>query len=228
MANLKTSNSGPATKAEVPAVNPYQAFVAAIDPDGTIPDGRVYVGTKSHHLDRPTPPRSSAQAPKHTYAFSPTQARPQGSTVTPQSLSQNRLQSSNSAQSPQQQKRQQAPAPDQGYNIASTQNAFSSLIRDEDLSDDERMSVATNRTARPRMSTPEENTGDPRFFQYNVGDGCHMVVAMYMERDASTALARFPGLARVRNDSSSSVKSVDQVTEIFRSAVIEEKMNITG
>jgi hypothetical protein len=75
---------------------------------------------------------------------------------------------------------------------------------------------------------PEEIPGDPRFFQYNVGDGCHMVVAMYMERDASTALKRFPQLVRVRNDSSGSVKSVDEVAEIFKSAVLEEKKSLTS
>ncbi|KAF9125114.1 hypothetical protein BGW39_007646 [Mortierella sp. 14UC] len=384
MADPKTPNRGPITKIGVPAVNPYQAFVAAVDPDGTIPDGRVYVGTKSHHLDRPAPPRPSAQAPKHTFAFSQNQGRSQGGAGSPQSQGQNRsqaqaqsqtrpaqsqatyrappsmpparnrpnaapqsnyrgnqqsqlqsqaprtltdsrwsgkalataaalpegffstaktgvtsptptpqarLQSTNSSQAPQQQKRQQAPASDQGYDTTAVQTAFTSLsvqdkpkptsspripqalspqqhpyqqqqqqqqqrpqgplarengrngshmppfspyqgsatrsVRDEDFSDDDRMSVTTNRTARPRMSMPEEKPGDPRFFQYNVGDGCHMVVAMYMERDASTALARFPGLARVRNDSSSSVKSVEQVAEIFRSAVIEEKKNLT-
>ncbi|KAG0278498.1 hypothetical protein BGZ95_003866 [Linnemannia exigua] len=387
MSNPKATNKGPLTKTEVPAVNPYQAFVAAVDPEGTIPDGRVYVGTKSHHLDRPAPSRPSAQPPKHTFAFPQSQGRPQGGAGPPQPLGQNRsqtqaqaqtqtrpaqsqapyrappnmpparnkpnvappnnyrgnqqsqpqsqpsqqmrplaesrwagkalataaalpegffstakagvtsptpapqarLQSNSSVPSLPQQKRQQPPVSEQGYSTASSQKAFSTMstqdqpkstnsrtpqagspqqhsyqqqhqqqrpqgpptrengrngshmppsspyqtsvtrsVRDEDFSDDDRMSVSTVRTTRPRMAMPEENPGEPRFFQYNVGDGCHMVVAMYMERDASTALARFPQLARVRNDSSSGVKSVDQVTEIFRSAVIEEKSNLTG
>ncbi|KAF9135621.1 hypothetical protein BGX30_011491 [Mortierella sp. GBA39] len=369
----------------MPAVNPYAAFVAACDPDGTISDGRVYVGTKSHHLDRPAPPRPAAQLAKHTFSFPQSQGRPQGASGPPllqsqtrpqpqtQAQAQNRPaqsqgayhappnmpsarrpnppqnnyrgnkppqpqsgaprtladsrwsgrtlataaalpdgffstakagvkpptpasqarpQSANRAPSPQQQKRQLASNSDQTYN--NTQRAFSSMsisnqdkpkpansprnvqapgpqqspyqqqqqqqqhqqqhpqqrpqgtssngrsgpnmtpsyqgpssrsTRDDDFSDDDRPSSVSSRTARPRTS-PEEIPGDPRFFQYNVGDGCHMVVAMYMEKDASAALARFPQLARVRNDSSSSVKSVDEVTQIFRSAVIEEKESL--
>ncbi|KAG0080867.1 hypothetical protein BGZ90_010985 [Linnemannia elongata] len=371
-----------------PAVNPYAAFVAACDPDGTMPDGRVYVGTKSHHLDRPAPPRPTAQSAKHTFSFPQSQGRPQGASGPPQFQSQSRPQaqtqahaqnrptqsqgayrappnmpsarkpnaplnnyrgnqpsqpqsgapqqmrtladsrwsgralataaalpdgffstakagvtsptpapqarpqSTNPTPSPQQQKRQLASNSDQGHN--NTQRAFSSMsisnqektktansprnsqapgpqqntyqqqqpqqpqqqqqrsqgaqangrsgphmtpsyqgpssrsTREDDFSDDDRSSSSVpSRTARPRMSmTQEEIPGNPRFFQYNVGDGCHMVVAMYMEKDASTALARFPQLARVRNDSSSSVKSVDEVTQIFRSAVIEEKESL--
>ncbi|KAF9921168.1 hypothetical protein FBU30_008854 [Linnemannia zychae] len=377
MSNSRPSNNDIIPKADMPAVNPYQAFVAAHDPDGTIPDGRVYVGTKSHYLDKPASVRPSMQAPKHNYSFNQTQTRPSPG---PQSMNQNRPQvqtrsepaqpqsisraappamhptrnkstsSQNSYRGTQQsqshapqpsrnladsrwagrslataaalpegffstakagvpsptittqtrsqfnnssgslqQRRSQSSSADQGFNIASTQKAFSTLnmqdmtmsassprslnqqqnvyqqqqqqqrsygvssrdngqfengrsgsqvssyyqgsgprsIRDDDYSDDDRTLVAPNRTNRPRMSM-QEDPGNPRFFQYNIGDGCHMVVAMYMEKDASTALARFPQLTRVRNDSSSSVKSIDEVTNIFKSALIEEKNNLTG
>ncbi|KAK3846419.1 MAG: hypothetical protein J3R72DRAFT_240572 [Linnemannia gamsii] len=169
------------------------------------------------------------------------QPKPNNSPRTPQAGSpqQHSPQQHSPQQHPYQQQQQQQrpqgpPTRENGRNgshmppSSPYQASVARSVRDEDFSDDDRMSVAPARTARPKMSMPEENPGDPRFFQYNVGDGCHMVVAMYMERDASTALARFPQLARVRNDSSSSVKSVDQVTEIFRSAVIEEKSNLTG
>lgn len=135
-------------------------------------------------------------------------------------------------QQQQQQKQQQRPQGTSangrsGSHVTPTyQGPSSRSTREDEFSDDDRSS-AFNRTARPKSSmSPEGIPGDPRFFQYNVGDGCHMVVAMYMEKDASTALARFPQLARVRNDSSSSVKSVDEVTQIFRSAVIEEKESL--
>lgn len=92
------TNKGLASKVDIPAVNPYLAFVAACDPDGTIPDGRVYVGTKSHHLDRPAPPRPAAHTTKHTFVFPQSQGRPQGAPEPPQSQAQSRTQGQTQAQ----------------------------------------------------------------------------------------------------------------------------------
>lgn len=65
--------------------------------------------------------------------------------------------------------------------------------------------------------------GDPLFLQYPIGDGCHVVVAMYVERDPAIALRRFPTLQRTRLTSGHKAKTMDQMAAIFQEALEDEK-----
>ncbi|KAG0320422.1 hypothetical protein BGZ99_004509 [Dissophora globulifera] len=73
-----------------------------------------------------------------------------------------------------------------------------------------------------------EEPGDPLFLQYPIGDGCFVVVAMYVERDAHSALRRFPNLPRTRQSSSHKSKTMDDMAALFKEALEDEKKNITG
>ncbi|KAG0297665.1 hypothetical protein BGZ98_000524 [Dissophora globulifera] len=73
-----------------------------------------------------------------------------------------------------------------------------------------------------------EERGDPLFMQYPIGDGCFVVVAMYVERDAHSALRRFPNLPRTRQSSSHKTKTMDDMAALFKEALEDEKKNITG
>ncbi|KAF8939603.1 hypothetical protein BGZ58_009209 [Dissophora ornata] len=74
----------------------------------------------------------------------------------------------------------------------------------------------------------DQSLGDPLFLQYPIGDGCHMVVAMYVEKDAQSASRRFPNIARARLESSNRTKTPEEVAVIFREALEDEKKNVTG
>ncbi|KAF9434898.1 hypothetical protein BGZ76_007242 [Entomortierella beljakovae] len=81
----------------------------------------------------------------------------------------------------------------------------------------------------PQPSAPQAlpiHSGNPLFLQYPIGDGCHVVVAMYVEKDAQTAVKRFPGIERTRQESSRRDKSLDDVAQIFKEALEDEKKNV--
>ncbi|KAG0363115.1 hypothetical protein BC939DRAFT_499845 [Gamsiella multidivaricata] len=80
----------------------------------------------------------------------------------------------------------------------------------------------------PAMTPVAQDHGNPLFMQYPIGDGCHVVVAMYVEKDAQTALRRFPNIPRVRQSTGHRVKTIDQVVEIFRENLEDEKADATG
>ncbi|KAF9979768.1 hypothetical protein BGZ65_006045 [Modicella reniformis] len=75
----------------------------------------------------------------------------------------------------------------------------------------------------PPRAAQFEPPGDPLFLQYPIGDGCHVVVAMYVERDPATALRRFPTLQRTRLMSAHKAKTMDQMAAIFKEALEDEK-----
>ncbi|KAF9982970.1 hypothetical protein BGZ75_005570 [Mortierella antarctica] len=79
-----------------------------------------------------------------------------------------------------------------------------------------------------RMDAGSDIPDDPLFLQYPIGDGCHVVVAMYVERTAEAAANRFPTMTRKRQESSWKQKSVDEVATIFKQALTEEKKDVTG
>ncbi|KAF9953057.1 hypothetical protein BGZ70_000382 [Mortierella alpina] len=79
-----------------------------------------------------------------------------------------------------------------------------------------------------RMDAVSDLPDDPLFLQYPIGDGCHVVVAMYVERTAEAAASRFPAMTRKRQESSWKQKSVDEVTTIFKQALTDEKRDVTG
>ncbi|KAF9276962.1 hypothetical protein BGZ68_009640 [Mortierella alpina] len=92
-----------------------------------------------------------------------------------------------------------------------------------------RTPVPNNESGRTsRMDAVFDIPDDPLFLQYPIGDGCHVVVAMYVERSAEAAAGRFPAMTRKRQESSWKQKSVDEVAAIFKQALIEEKKDITG
>ncbi|KAF8962673.1 hypothetical protein BGZ46_001114 [Entomortierella lignicola] len=70
--------------------------------------------------------------------------------------------------------------------------------------------------------------GSPLFLQYPIGDGCHVVVAMYVEKDAQTALKRFPDIDRTRQESGRRDKTLDEMAVIFKEALEDEKKSLTG
>ncbi|KAG9323047.1 hypothetical protein KVV02_001702 [Mortierella alpina] len=79
-----------------------------------------------------------------------------------------------------------------------------------------------------RMDAGSDIPDDPLFLQYPIGDGCHVVVAMYVERTAEAAASRFPTMTRKRQESSWKQKSIDEVATIFKQALTEEKKDVTG
>ncbi|KAF9572373.1 hypothetical protein EC968_009947 [Mortierella alpina] len=90
-------------------------------------------------------------------------------------------------------------------------------------------SAVNNESGRTsRMDAVSDIPDDPLFLQYPIGDGCHVVVAMYVERTAEAAASRFPTMTRKRQESSWKQKSVEEVTTIFKQALIEEKKDVTG
>ncbi|KAI1312309.1 hypothetical protein EDD11_002963 [Mortierella claussenii] len=70
--------------------------------------------------------------------------------------------------------------------------------------------------------------GDPLFLQYPIGDGCYVVVAMYVERDPQSVLRRFPTIQRTRQQSSYKEQSIDQMANILKEALEDEKSNALG
>ncbi|KAF9102415.1 hypothetical protein BGX27_010994 [Mortierella sp. AM989] len=84
----------------------------------------------------------------------------------------------------------------------------------------------SGRYEQPPLNT--QSPGNPLFLQYPIGDGCHVVVAMYVEKDAQTALKRFPFIERTRQESSRRDKTLDEMAVIFREALEDEKKNMTG
>ncbi len=78
------------------------------------------------------------------------------------------------------------------------------------------------------MDAVSDMPDDPLFLQYPIGDGCHVVVAMYVERTAEAAASRFPSMTRKRQESSWKQKSIDEVATIFKQALTEEKKDVTG
>ncbi|CAO3566699.1 unnamed protein product [Mortierella alpina] len=88
------------------------------------------------------------------------------------------------------------------------------------------MNSESGRTS--RMDAVSDMPDDPLFLQYPIGDGCHVVVAMYVERTAEAAASRFPTMTRKRQESSWKQKSVEEVTTIFKQALTDEKRDVTG
>lgn len=78
-----------------------------------------------------------------------------------------------------------------------------------------------------RPAQPEP-PGDPLFMQYPIGDGCYVVLAMYVEKDAATALKRFPTLQRTRLLSAPRARNLEQMANIFKEALEEEKEACLG
>ncbi|KAF9086175.1 hypothetical protein BGX27_003253 [Mortierella sp. AM989] len=85
--------------------------------------------------------------------------------------------------------------------------------------------ATTTRTMGAKKSEDKES---PLFMQYPIGDGCHVVLAMYVEKDAQTALRRFPGIERTRLESGSRDKSLDEVATMFKDSLEDEKKKALG
>ncbi|KAG0093672.1 hypothetical protein BGZ93_010189 [Podila epicladia] len=85
---------------------------------------------------------------------------------------------------------------------------------------------------RPRDVTsvppcPISQEGDPLLIQYPVGDGCWVKMVVYVERDSKTAYSRLAGIGR-RQISGVKVKTPEQLGEMVKDVIIDEKKNLLG
>ncbi|KAG0035321.1 hypothetical protein BGZ81_009817 [Podila clonocystis] len=69
--------------------------------------------------------------------------------------------------------------------------------------------------------------GDPLVIQYPVGDGCWVKMVVYVERDSKTAYSRLSGLGR-RQISGIKVKTPEQLGDMVKDIVVDEKQNLIG
>ncbi|KAG0340347.1 hypothetical protein BG000_000123 [Podila horticola] len=79
-------------------------------------------------------------------------------------------------------------------------------------------------SAPPRPASQE---GDPVVIQYPVGDGCWVKMVVYIERDSKTAYSRLSGLGQ-RQMSGVKVKTPEQLGDMVRDIVLDEKKNLLG
>ncbi|KAF9183525.1 hypothetical protein BGZ51_003980 [Haplosporangium sp. Z 767] len=86
---------------------------------------------------------------------------------------------------------------------------------------------AINRHAVHGATTKAEPLDNPIFMQYPIGDGCHLTLAMYVDKNPDTALRRFQGMTRYRQSSTYKEQSIDEVTEIFKKTLMDEKENVS-
>ncbi|KAG0264442.1 hypothetical protein BG011_006801 [Mortierella polycephala] len=91
-----------------------------------------------------------------------------------------------------------------------------------------RIGLAANRHAAHGAAAKAEPSDNPIFMQYPIGDGCHLTLAMYVDRDPDTALHRFQGMTRYRQSSTYKEQSIDEMTEIFKKTLMDEKENVSG
>ncbi|KAG0040626.1 hypothetical protein BGZ82_000584 [Podila clonocystis] len=76
-------------------------------------------------------------------------------------------------------------------------------------------------------SRPASQEGDPLVIQYPVGDGCWVKMVVYVERDSKTAYSRLSSLGR-RQISGIKVKTPEQLGDIVKDIVVDEKKNLLG
>ncbi|KAF9355370.1 hypothetical protein BGX26_006650 [Mortierella sp. AD094] len=120
-------------------------------------------------------------------------------------------------------------APSQGYTYESDTESSSTYRSHVTSSSRDGFHKPAMSNIEPRYEqTPPQNQGNPLFLQYPIGDGCHVVVAIYVEKDAQSALKRFPNIERTRQESSRRDKTLDEMAVIFKEVLEDEKKNLTG
>ncbi|KAG0021896.1 hypothetical protein BGZ80_001490 [Entomortierella chlamydospora] len=121
--------------------------------------------------------------------------------------------------------------PSQGYAYESdseSSSTFRSQLTSLSRDATQKPSVSSMSNIEPLEQTPPQNQGNPLFLQYPIGDGCHAIVAIYVEKDAQSAVRRFPGIERTRLESSRRDKTLDEMAVIFKEALEDEKKSLIG
>ncbi|ORZ27304.1 hypothetical protein BCR41DRAFT_367665 [Lobosporangium transversale] len=108
-----------------------------------------------------------------------------------------------------------------GWGLLSSRTMPSRAGRFGDISDDEG-SVSTSRGS--HSVVPASNDGDPLYLQYPIGDGCYVTVTIHVDRSAQAARRRIP-IEMPRLQSGYKVQTMEQLANIFKEAVEDEKSN---
>ncbi|ORZ26810.1 hypothetical protein BCR41DRAFT_393418 [Lobosporangium transversale] len=283
-----TSSRNNAQDSTQRAENPYLAFVAAVDPNNTMSDGRSYVGGSRYYADkpasrlkpsfgRPAEPMSKHQKQPRGFEASRWSGRALATTdsfpgeflntarqlplVSSLDGSVHRKNQNGTTQigtfghskelvqpttterdlrKPSQQS--EATMAGQPQSVASGRMKPSSknqgrqelhahsILGEEEMSSSQAFFMEIDDEVgsmrEPHFVTPPSSNNSPLFLQFPIGDGCYLVMAMYVEIDVRTALKRFPGIERTRQLSSHKIHTVQQLSIIFQDALKDEKESV--